>query len=244
LLSQLPGGVKELFTSTPPMKESGSESLLTNLQQYLQPTLNSLQTQLTRLSRLLPQQPRNPTPTLDSGDTLLDRIYTTCQSLLLHLQATEPTLVAATVLTLILLARLSMSWSSRFPQLGRFSPFTRSGTKTNGEVSDSDFSYITAEDLQRSQDEQAAAKNASSTPSHNRDTDVLILKHKRISYPVHFLAHSIDRDELTIGDIRAAAAKKLNIPTSGMDRIKMFWKGKNLKDDKRTARQEGLRSDV
>lgn len=65
-----------------------------------------------------------------------------------------------------------------------------------------------------------------------------------MNYPVHFPAHSIDRDELTIGDIRAAAAKKLDIPAADMDRIKMLWKGKQFKEDKRTARQEGLRSNA
>lgn len=134
-----------------------------------------------------------------------------------------------------------MSWSSRFPNWP--SPFGRSNSNSNkkpGEVSDSDFSYITAEDLANEQ----AAKNAAFKPSHNRDTDVLILKNKRMNYPVHFPAHSIDRDELTIGEIRAAAAKKLEIPVADMDRIKMLWKGKQFKDDNKTARQEGLRSDA
>ncbi|QDS72274.1 hypothetical protein FKW77_006413 [Venturia effusa] len=132
-----------------------------------------------------------------------------------------------------------MSWSSRFSNFP--SPFGRSNSnKKPGQVEDSDFSYITAEDLANEQ----ATKNAALKPSHNRDTDVLILKNKRMNYPVHFPAHSIDRGELTVGEIRTAAAKKLDIPVADMDRIKMLWKGKQFKDDSKTARQEGLRSDA
>jgi hypothetical protein len=71
----------------------------------------------------------------------------------------------------------------------------------------------------------------------------LILKNKRISYPVHFPAHSIDRGELTVGDIRAAAAKKVGTPASETHRIKILYKGRNLSKDSHTALQEGLRSD-
>ncbi|TLD14794.1 hypothetical protein E2P81_ATG09975 [Venturia nashicola] len=168
-----------------------------------------------------------------------DKFYHTLGQLVLQLQATEPAIIGATLLTLILAVTLFMSWSSRFPTWP--SPFGRSNSnKKPGEVSDSDFSYITAEDLAN----EETAKNAAFKPSHNRDTDVLILKNKRMNYPVHFPAHSIDRDELTIGDIRAAAAKKLEISVADMDRIKMLWKGKQFKDDNKTARQEGLRSNA
>ncbi|KIW06416.1 uncharacterized protein PV09_02867 [Verruconis gallopava] len=132
-----------------------------------------------------------------------------------------------------------MSWYSRFPSWSdRLSPFTRSSNKNDGQVSDSDFSYITAEDLAK-----ANAGNGF-VPSHDRDTDVLILKHKRVSYPVHFPAHSIDKGQLKIGDVRAAAAKKLELDPSQADRIKIFYRGKNLKDDSKSAKDEGLKSSI
>lgn len=209
------------------------ETALTALQKYLHHEFD-------RLSKHFQQYPYQ-TNKHDNHDDK-DNFSHFLQQLVLQLQATEPTLIAATVLSLILAVYLSMSWSSRFPSFP--SPFGRSNSnKKPGEVSDSDFSYITAEDLARSENEQSA-KNAAFKPSHNRDTDVLILKNKRMNYPVHFPAHSIDRDELTIGEIRAAAAKKLEITVTDMDRIKMLWKGKQFKDDNKTARQEGLRSDA
>lgn len=229
ILGGLPESLKSLFEG----KRTPPDSPLTAFQKYLHQSFD-------RISRHVQQYPYQTSSEVDI--TSLDKVHHFLQRLILQLQATDPALIAATLLTLILAIRLSMSWSSRFPNWP--SPFGRSNSnKKPGEVSDSDFSYITAEDLARTENEQAA-KNAPFKPSHNRDTDVLILKNKRMNYPVHFPAHSIDRDELTIGEIRAAAAKKLEVPVSEMDRIKMLWKGKQFKDDNKTARQEGLRSNA
>jgi hypothetical protein len=101
------------------------------------------------------------------------------------------------------------------------------------QVSDADFSYITAEDIKNgAYDRDSGAK---------RDTDLLTFKNKRNTYPVHFPAYSIDRGELTIGDIREQAAKKIGCDVK---RTKLLYKGRNLKDDMRTCREEGLQEGV
>jgi hypothetical protein len=125
-----------------------------------------------------------------------------------------------------------MSWSSRLGGwAGRFSPFASpSPTSAPTQVTDQDFSYITSEDIAKS-----------NRPP--RETDAILLKHRRVSYPVHFPAYSIDDGELTIGAIRKSAAKKVDVPESQTSRIKLFYRGKNLKDDTRMAREEGMRSD-
>lgn len=138
-------------------------------------------------------------------------------------------ILLATVTFVVLL----MSWSSRFGQWGgRFSPFGRSpessGVSGAPQVSESDYSYITSDDLKRSQEESGPP----------RDTDLLTLKSKRVNYPVHFPAHSIGRDELTVGNVREQAAKKTG---SDVRRIKLLYRGKNLKDDNKTCLSEGLR---
>ncbi|KAE9963416.1 hypothetical protein BLS_009320 [Venturia inaequalis] len=231
ILKGLPESLKSFFESE--QADPDTALSLTALQKYMHQSFD-------RLSKHIHQYPYQSDKHDNHSST--DNFYNTLRQLILQLQATEATLIAATLLTFILAVSLSMSWSSRFPTWP--SPFgRRNSNKKPGEVSDSDFSYITAEDLARSENEQTA-KNAAFKPSHNRDTDVLILKNKRMNYPVHFPAHSIDRDELTIGEIRAAAAKKLEIPVADMDRIKMLWKGRQFKDDNKTARQEGLRSDA
>ncbi|KJY01183.1 hypothetical protein TI39_contig301g00002 [Zymoseptoria brevis] len=71
-----------------------------------------------------------------------------------------------------------------------------------------------------------------------RDTDVLILRNKKKEHPVHFPAYSIVKGELTVGQVRDQAAKKVG---SDPRRIKLLYRGKNLKDDSRTCKIEGLR---
>lgn len=132
---------------------------------------------------------------------------------------------------------LLMTWSSRFGQWGgRFSPFGRQHGTESTEVSDSDFSYITNDDIRKANAETPSSPDLGPP----RDTDVLVLKSKRVSYPVHFPAYCIDKGELLVGSVREQAAKKTGTPDAR--RIKLFYKGKNLKDDARTCRAEGLRA--
>ncbi|CAO2653202.1 Nn.00g026130.m01.CDS01 [Neocucurbitaria sp. VM-36] len=141
---------------------------------------------------------------------------------------------------------ITMSWFSRSGGSGgwggRFSPFGRPGSSPNaGVVNDSDFSYITSEDLRRNGAAQAPEIVDWDDKNPERETDVLIFKEKRTHYPTHFPAHSIRDGDLKIGTVRQAAAKKLGIDNPA--RIRMFYKGRNLKHDERTAREEGLRGD-
>ena len=141
-------------------------------------------------------------------------------------------LAAATFLFLI------MSWSSRFSNLGRFSPFTRSPPQGSTIVSDADFSYITTEDLKRHQQQAGAHNNAPEDLGPARDTDVLSMRNKGQSYAVHFPAYSIAKGELSIGQVRDQAGRKIGVDAR---RVKLIYQGKNLKDDARLCRQEGLK---
>lgn len=153
-----------------------------------------------------------------------------------------------TTLAIVLAAIfVTMSWFSRSggggggSWAGRFSPFGRPGNSPNsGVVNDSDFSYITNEDLRKN---GAAAPEIVDWDDRNpeRETDVLVFKEKRTNYPTHFPAHSIRDGDLKISTVRQAAAKKLGIDDHR--RIRMFYKGRNLKHDERSAREEGLRGD-
>ena len=138
---------------------------------------------------------------------------------------------------------VTMSWFSRAGGSwgGRFSPFGRpSQNPSSGVVNDSDFSYITNEDLRKN---NGTAPEIVDWDDKNpeRETDVVVFKEKRTHYPTHFPAHSIRDGDLKIGTVRQAAAKKLGIDDAR--RIRMFHKGRNLKFDERTAREEGLRGD-
>lgn len=161
---------------------------------------------------------------------------------------TNPRFDDPTYLTTLVIALASifitMSWFSRHGGSwgGRFSPFGRAGTSPNaGVVDDSDFSYITNEDLRRNGAAQGPEIVDWAERNPERETDVLVFKEKRTHYPTHFPAHSIRDGDLKIGTVRQAAAKKLGIDDPR--RIRMFYKGRNLKFDDRTAREEGLRGD-
>ncbi|KAF2476993.1 uncharacterized protein BDR25DRAFT_300091 [Lindgomyces ingoldianus] len=143
-----------------------------------------------------------------------------------------------------------MSWFGRGSGwTGRFSPFGRPSNSSN-EVSDSDFSYITSEDLaahnskgRNRSSSRAAAPEIVDWDDKNpdRDTDVLVFKNGRLHFPTHFPAQSIQDGDLKISTVRQAAAKKIGV--NDPRRIRMFFKGRNLKHDERTAREEGLRGD-
>ncbi|KAH7392113.1 hypothetical protein DE146DRAFT_723161 [Phaeosphaeria sp. MPI-PUGE-AT-0046c] len=140
---------------------------------------------------------------------------------------------------------ITMSWFSRAGGGGgwggRFSPFGRPGNSPNaGVVNDSDFSYITNEDLRRNGAAQPEIVDWDDKDP-DRKTDVLTFKEKRNDYHTHFPAHSIRDGDLRISTVRQAAAKKLGIDDPR--RVRMFYKGRNLKHDDRTAREEGLRGD-
>ncbi|KAG9190895.1 hypothetical protein G6011_08983 [Alternaria panax] len=155
----------------------------------------------------------------------------------------DPTYLATLAITLASLV-ITMSWFSRTGGNwgGRFSPFGRPGNSPNaGVVNDSDFSYITNEDLRRNGQAQAPEIVDWDDKNPDRGTDVLIFKNGRTNYPTHFPAHSIRDGDLKIGTVRQAAAKKLGVDDHR--RIRMFYKGRNLKHDERTGRDEGLRGD-
>ncbi|CZT16610.1 uncharacterized protein RCC_02444 [Ramularia collo-cygni] len=110
-----------------------------------------------------------------------------------------------------------MSWSSRLGNLGRFSPFTRSPP-------------------QHSTNQPSEESTDLGDP---RDTDLLKFRNKKTTYAVHFPAYSIAKGELTVGQVRDQAAKKVG--AGDARRVKLLVRGKNLKDDSKTCRQEGLR---
>ncbi|KAF1816098.1 hypothetical protein P152DRAFT_478681 [Eremomyces bilateralis CBS 781.70] len=179
-------------------------------------------------------------------------------------------------LTIVLLHRhlfphSKMSWSSRLPSWGsRFSPFSRSPVSpvSPAEVSESDYSYITASDIDR------PTTHTTSTHTHHHHhhhhhrsppfgdppqevpggshTDVLLLKHRSVAYPVHYPRDTIASGHLLVGDIRSMAAKKLSTSpaastaASPIDprRINLLYRGQKLTNDDLPARDAGFRSGV
>jgi len=186
--------------------------------------------------------PQIDTPQAEAPDTWQTQLFETFNDFIASRSSLENTSLLLALCTFLFLLVRNMSWTSRLGNLGRFSPFTRSPTYGgSAKVSDSDFSYITADDLRRHQNESVTGQQQAETPPDygpQRDTDMVVLRNKKRDYPMHFPAYSIAKGELKVGSVRDAAAKKMNAPTS---QIKLLYKGKNLKDDARACKQEGLR---
>ena len=77
-----------------------------------------------------------------------------------------------------------------------------------------------------------------------RDTDTLVFSNRRNKFTAHFPAYSIEKGELTIGQVREQAARKLlggdDVSASAASRVKLLYKGRNMKDDGRRCKDERL----
>ena len=69
--------------------------------------------------------------------------------------------------------------------------------------------------------------------------DVLILRHRAETYPLHFRAFSIGEGLLTIGDVRRQAAQATG-STADTCRVTLLYKRRALRDDAAACRDEGL----
>lgn len=218
-----------LSNTSPPPPSTSSQLSLSHTFDFLPAPI---QDKLAQISLTLHQNPQISN-ILDfvSSPRLEDPLYLTALAILL----------AAVFAIMSWFSRAGGSWGA-----GRFSPFGRS-TANNGvadEVTDDNYSYITKEDLDRHE-----ADSNSRRPeivdwergSGSHDTDTLVFKHGRTNFPAHFPAGVIESGRLRVGDVRAAAAKKLGVGDAR--RIRLFFKGNNLKVDERAARDVGLKGE-
>lgn len=136
-------------------------------------------------------------------------------------------------------------WSSN--DRGGLSPYSSSlGDGRGGipEVTDEDYSYITSEDLEGVHDMDSgrygrapAAGSGHYTRSAGGpalvidDDDILLIKHKGVTYPEHFPAYSIGDGKLLVGDVRERVQMIMKLSDRRTRKIKLLYKGKQLKDD-------------
>ena len=165
----------------------------------------------------------------------------------------SPELVLAFVLPiLIFLFTLIKPRMSRYYYShggGAHSPFSASDPRIPSTVSDDDYHYMTADDIvdppptyiRRSPPRQNYTSSRTNHGSiSDEGPDIVILKHKARTYPLHFQAYSIGEDLLRVSDLRNKAALATGCGRE-IRRITLIYKGKTLRDDYKTCREEGLK---
>ncbi|KAI0884099.1 BAG domain-containing protein [Annulohypoxylon maeteangense] len=133
-------------------------------------------------------------------------------------------------------------WGSR----DAISPYaSQSDNQDVPHVTDDDFSYITSEDLQNSLQSPTRAYDPQGRrppPNAPLDDDVLLIKNKGITYPVHFPAYSIGDGKLRVLDVRERAGLVMDLSDRRIRRLKMLYKGRHLKEQDVPIRDYGVKN--
>ena len=148
-------------------------------------------------------------------------------------------------------------WSSD-QERERLSPFNSTlGRGGIPSVTDQDYEYITSEDLQnqgvdsqraynyepRSSGHHLARHGASPEPELEiPDDDTLIIRHGRTDYREYFPAYSIGDGKLLTGDVRDRIQLVMKLSDKRTRRVKMLYKGKQLKDDNEPVCRYGVKN--
>lgn len=111
-------------------------------------------------------------------------------------------------------------------------------------VTNEDFSYITSQDLDdpllRS-DGQYRPRSHSAAPPNPED-DVLLIKNKGVTYPAHFPAYTIGDGKLCVRDVRNRIGIMMDLPERAIRRIKLLYKGRQLKEPAAPVRDYGVKN--
>ncbi|KAF7128554.1 hypothetical protein CNMCM5793_003342 [Aspergillus hiratsukae] len=145
------------------------------------------------------------------------------------LHPAAPPTAALTVLACVI-ALVAMSW--RFSDLWRRSPYP-AAKATPPHISDSDYTYLTPEDM------ADRPSGYAGTGAEEDEPDTLLLKHRKNTYALNFPAYAINDGALSVGELRRRAAEVTRTPNPA--RIKLLYKGKLLDDDSVPCRTEGLK---
>ena len=148
------------------------------------------------------------------------------------------------------------SWRS---YLGGYSPFASPAPRSPPTVNDGDYQYLGPEDivdpptLSRGGPLGSGASGkdhwySAAGPAHHvsradadnpNAPDILVLRHRGTTYPLHFPAFSIGEGLVHVDELRRYAANVTDTPDPR--RVKLLYKGKVLKDDNAACNAEGLK---
>ncbi|KAL7907690.1 BAG domain-containing protein [Trichoderma velutinum] len=114
------------------------------------------------------------------------------------------------------------------------------------DVTNEDFSYITAQDLDDPRVEYTDTRYypprpRSRGPSEPED-DILLIKNRGVTYPAHFPAYSIGDGKLYVKDVRDRVGLLMDLSSRTTRRIKLLYKGKQLKESMYPVREYGVKN--
>lgn len=138
--------------------------------------------------------------------------------------------------TLISLATMS-SWRNFFRRSPSYTPVSAQAPH----VRDSDFSYITGDDIAESQQQSPLTADEGGDNDDGSEPDILFLKHHKYRYTLDFPAYAIGDGVLSVGQLRRRAAEVTR--TTEIERIKLLYKGKLLDDDSLACKAEGMKQE-
>lgn len=129
-------------------------------------------------------------------------------------------------------------WSRE--QISPYSSMSGSGPA----VTDEDFSYITSQDLDDPSlglpETRPRARSRGGRP--DPEDDVLLIKNKGVIYPTQFPAYSIGDGKLRVDDVRSRICVQMSLPQRFANRIKLLYKGRQLKDASAPIREYGVKN--
>ncbi|KXH35658.1 BAG domain-containing protein [Colletotrichum simmondsii] len=158
----------------------------------------------------------------------------------------DPNLILYSTIGCILLAvPFTMSrygWSTNREQISPYGS-TLSGVP---DVTDEDFSYITTEDLQSTSLGSSVPTRSYAHNPRSRgsvpDDDILLIKNKGITYPAHFPAYAIGDGKLRVRDVRDRVSVLLELSERRGRRVKLLYKGRQLKEPAAPVRDYGVKN--
>ncbi|KAL8855454.1 MAG: hypothetical protein Q9178_007904 [Gyalolechia marmorata] len=137
------------------------------------------------------------------------------------------------------------SWGRFWPSGGPYSPFAAAPTQAPPTVTEADYHYLGPDDIDPPTKHRNDGYNFPAPATHriaradSNTPDILVLKHRSTTYPLHFPAYAIADGDITVGQVRHIAARETK--TEDPQRVKLIYKGKTLRDDTRPCRDEGLK---
>lgn len=154
------------------------------------------------------------------------------------LNSLTPETLIAFILPLLIFLLSMAGWPKKLWPGGRYSPF---GASTNDPptVSEDDYHYLGPDDIVEPPPRVHRTNEGYGYSRPQHGPDILVLKHRGTTYPLHLPAFSIGEGDLTVGELRRLAAKETK--TEDSRRVKLIYKGRRLKDDARACRDEGLK---